>query len=309
MISTKTVLILGAGASAPYGFPLGRPLLNQICDELSPERHPNLLHQVLIDLGHTASNIGDFRNDLRYFDPGSVDEFLEKNTDYMDLGKLAIACVLIPFEDEKRLFPPYASGGHWYKQLADALEIESEAVCNNQLAVLTFNYDRSLEQYLRTVIRTRRHCSFSEAAKILQSIPIIHLYGDLGTMEGATHDAPLYSPDIEPERVKAAAGSLKILHESKDRTPEFDQGVELLEAAERIYFLGFGYHPTNVRRLRVFNSEWDADRKARQTVNGTSQGIENQEWGPIATNVLHGNFRGQPFGGDCFAFLRRSALN
>lgn len=307
MISTNTVLILGAGASAPYGFPLGRPLQAQICQQLSPEHHANDHRQVLIGLGHTANDIEDFRNELRHFDLGSVDEFLENNPDYMSLGKLAIASALIPYEDERRLFPPLAPVDHWYKQLADALEIQSEAVCDNQLSVLTFNYDRSLEEYLRTVIRTRRRCSLSEAAEILQSIPIIHLYGDLGKLEGTTQDAKMYSPDLEPAKVEAAAGSMKIIHESTDRTAEFDQGVELLEKAERIYFLGFGYHPTNVRRLRVFNSEWDAERKQRQTVSGTTLGIEIQEWGPIATEVLHGNFGGRPFSGDCFSFLRRSA--
>lgn len=307
MISTKTVLILGAGASAPYGFPLGRPLLNQICGQLSPEQRSNDHRQVLIDLGHSASEVEDFRNELRHSDFGSVDEFLEKNAGYMSLGKLAIASALIPYEDEKRLFPPHAPADHWYKQLADALEVQSEAVCDNQLAVLTFNYDRSLEVYLRTVISTRRRCTHSEAAEVLQSIPIIHLYGDLGKLEGTTQDATMYSPDLEPAKVKAAARSMKIIHESEDQTPEFDEGVKLLEKAERIYFLGFGYHPTNVRRLRVFDNEWDAERRQRQTVRGTSQGIENQEWGPIVTTVLHGNFRGQQFSGNCFTFLRRSA--
>lgn len=309
MISTNTVLILGAGASQPYGFPLGRQLLNRICQQLGPEKHTIDQYKVLIDLGRTSTDIENFRNALRYSDYGSVDEFLEYNPDYMDLGKLVIASALIPYEDEKRLFPPHAQADHWYKLLADALEVKSKAVCDNQLSVLTFNYDRSLEVYLLTVIQERRHCSLSEAVGILQSIPIVHLYGDLGQFGGTSQDAQKYSPDLETARVKAAAGSMKIMHESEDQTPEFDEGVELLEKAERICFLGFGYHPTNVRRLRVFNSEWGPERKQRQIVSGTSQGIEPQEWESIATKVLHGNFGGSPLAHDCFTFLRRSALS
>ncbi len=306
MISRKTVLILGAGASQPYGFPLGRQLLNKICQRLGPQHHKNAHHKVLIDLGHSPIEIEEFWNELRHSDWGSVDEFLEKNPVHIKIGKLAIALALIPHENEELLFPPYATTGHWYKQLADALDIQSETVRDNKLAVLTFNYDRSLEEYLRTVIETRLHCSVSEAAGILQSIPIIHLYGDLGKLEGTTQVAQKYSPNLETARVEAAAESMKIIHESKGTTPEFDQGVELLEEAERIYFLGFSYHPTNVRRLRVFDSDWDEERKKRQIVKGTVLGIENQDWGPIATKVLHGSFEGRPHRGDCLSFLQTS---
>ena len=308
MISRKTVLILGAGASQPYGFPLGRPLLNRICQLLGPEHHKNAHHKVLIDLGHSPSEVEEFWNELRHSDWGSVDEFLEKNHDkYIDIGKHAIASALIPFEDHNCLFPPQAPTNHWYKQLVEELDVQSEDVCDNQLAVLTFNYDRSLEEYLRNVISTRRHCSLSEAEEIRQSIPITHLYGDLGKLESTTQDANLYSPDLEPARVKSAAESMKIIHESKDQTAEFDQSVNVLEQAECIYFLGFGYHPTNVRRLRVFNSEWDEERKKRQVVKGTILGIDDQKWGTIVEKVFHGNIGGRQHRGDCSSFLQTSA--
>ena len=308
MISRKTVLILGAGASEPYGFPLGRQLLNRICALLGPEHHKNAHHKVLHDLEHAPSEIEEFWNELRHSDWGSVDEFLEKNhRKYIEIGKHAIASALIPFEDHNCLFPPRAPTNNWYNQLAEALDVESEEVTDNQLAVLTFNYDRSLEEYLRTVIRTRRHCSLSEAEEIRQSIQIIHLYGDLGKLESTTRDEQKYSPDLETARVKAAAESMKILHESEDRTPEFDQAEELLEQAQCIYFLGFGYHPTNVRRLRVFNSEWDEERKKRQIVKGTILGIDDQKWGTIVGKVFHGNIGGRQHRGDCSSFLKTSA--
>ena len=307
MISRKTVLILGAGASQPYGFPLGRQLLNQICLQLSPENRENDHHKVLRDLGHTPNDIETFRDALRFTDYNSVDEFLEYDPNLMDIGKHAIASALIPYEDEKLLFPPHTKGDHWYKLLADALDIRSKSVYDNQVSVLTFNYDRSLEVYLFTVIHERSECSVTEAIEILQSIPIIHLYGDLGQFGCTNQDAQKYSPDLKTARVKAGAESMKIIHESEDQTPEFDQGVELLEQAECIYFLGFGYHPTNVRRLRVFNSEWDEERKLRQVVKGTILKIENQEWGTIVDKVFHGNINGRQHKGDCSSFLRTFA--
>ena len=41
----------------------------------------------------------------------SVDAFLEKNPDCVDLGKLLIADCLKSHEDENRLFPPHNPGG------------------------------------------------------------------------------------------------------------------------------------------------------------------------------------------------------
>ncbi len=305
MIARPTTLILGAGASNPYKFPLGRNLMNQICDHLSPVKQASPQRQVLFDLGQPEDAIDDFWNALRHSDFGSVDEYLEHNPEHMELGKLATAAALIPFEDHDRLFSPSAPlGDHWYKQLGDALDVTADNVSENRVSILTFNYDRSLEEYLLTVTSARRHCNRAEAESVLSTIPIVHLYGTLGDLRENVPQHHEYSAHLSADNVKIAADSMKIIHESEDDTPEFNQAASLLEQSERIYFLGFGYHPTNVRRLRVFNSTWSNEQKERQMVSGTSEGIEPQEWSIIEENTLNGNFHGSRQSMGCSRFLR-----
>ncbi len=307
MITTPTVLILGAGASNPYRFPLGRPLLTKICDELGPTSRPDQ-RGVIEELDFSKADIATFRDELRHSDFGSVDEFLEHNPYFLPIGKSAIAASLIPLENHDHLFPPHApEGHHWYKQLLESLDPAGD-LSQNKLSILTFNYDRSLEEYLYSALRARRHCSAEEAADACQQVPIIHLYGHLGPYANFTGAGRSYSPDLTAEAVRLARDSMKIVHESEDDTPEFSQAADLLDRAQRIQFLGFGYHPTNVRRLRVFNSPWDEAQRVRQEVRGTAQGIPAEEWKVISDDVLHGNLRGNVYGGDCYNFLRQYPL-
>lgn len=51
MITIPTVLILGAGASQPYGFPLGSNLVNNIA---------NMNHDILRELNYDRKLIKDF---------------------------------------------------------------------------------------------------------------------------------------------------------------------------------------------------------------------------------------------------------
>ena len=52
-MKTKTVFVLGAGASAPFGFPIGLSWAQMIYDQLNPAGTPHPTFRVLTDLGHT----------------------------------------------------------------------------------------------------------------------------------------------------------------------------------------------------------------------------------------------------------------
>jgi len=59
MITHPTVLVLGAGASVPYGFPSGRTMLQDIHRNLDPQS-PYWI-PILLDLGITNEEIEEFR--------------------------------------------------------------------------------------------------------------------------------------------------------------------------------------------------------------------------------------------------------
>ena len=85
MITKKTVLILGAGASVPYGFPTGKELVRKICASI--DTYPS----VGPPMGVTSNQLREIDVDPEYYrhfqtalDEAqmSVDAFLENRKQY-----------------------------------------------------------------------------------------------------------------------------------------------------------------------------------------------------------------------------------
>ncbi len=75
----ETVLVLGAGASADYGFPLGRGLFKELSERMLADRYSGF-HDILRevceekDITHSASALKDSNDD-------TIDEFLAESGD------------------------------------------------------------------------------------------------------------------------------------------------------------------------------------------------------------------------------------
>ncbi len=173
MIVKDTVLILGAGASKPYGFPLGAELR----DDVIRARHKIELDYLLEkNMKFNHDYYAKFAEDLRTSGYSSVDAFLENRDDWIDIGKLAIAHKLILYEQNARLFPPNQPKDHWYECLWQKLSAESwKQFKKNRITIITFNYDRSLEHYLSAIIYNNFKIKPSAVTKAL---PIIHVHKD-----------------------------------------------------------------------------------------------------------------------------------
>lgn len=77
------------------------------------------------------------------------------------------------------------------------------------------------------------------------------------------------------EAINIAASGIKIISENMDNTPDFQMARRCLQQAERIFFFGFGYHPTNLRRLGLA-SNLNA-RPVTGYISGTWQGMTPTE--------------------------------
>src|SRR5262245_57393358 len=100
MIRRRTAIVLGAGASHDYGFPLGRSLLKLVCDHLQSSFQST---KVLAEIGFPIEDQKRFAEALEWSGLPSVDAFLERRTEFMDIGKAAIAAELIPCENPSTL--------------------------------------------------------------------------------------------------------------------------------------------------------------------------------------------------------------
>ena len=241
-----------------------------------------------------VEHIVRIRNAMETADPYSVDAFLEsQKLEIQQAGKVAIALTLLRFEEDggngsERLNPRRYSEkfhrnanpqevaraeDHWYQYLAHFLSsgVSKEHFADHKLSIVTFNYDRSLEEYLYRVLGARYDC---DAHDLVKTIPVVHLHGSLGPLEWESPGGRQYGGPFDMKAVlPVAAGSLNIV---SDEIPEDDKAFtkarEKLSEAKYVGFLGFGYHEASLRRLQFR----DLTRTAVRF--GTRKGLRAAEW-------------------------------
>lgn len=251
MITIPTVLILGAGASKDFGIPCGKGLKIEVCELL--RTCPDLF----ADLNFHPDLIKEFRRKLGDSAFFSVDAFLEHNTKFIDLGKAAIASALLPYEESSNLHMPK---NNWYQHLFWLLTKDAtfNDLVRNRLSIITFNYDRSFEQYFYNSLESSfGDKTYNEYLKVLNEMQITHVYGSLGRLEWQDQDEgvlPLVrygARTNDKNTIISASLGIKIVPETITKIPDSLTVRVLLNSAHRIYFLGFAYHRANIERLAI----------------------------------------------------------
>jgi hypothetical protein len=252
MIRKQTVLVLGAGASVPYGFPTNDGLVRAILDGC---REQNTEFRIsMCAAGAGDAEITEFHRALERTQLFSIDAFLEHQPRFADLGKLAIATALIPKELPDQLM---AASEHWYRLLFNHL-VGPRGFSASKLTVITFNYDRSLEQYLFMTVQQEFQLSVVQARGVLASAKFIHVHGDLGLLEWRPTNLDVlvrpYTPESTAETLRAAAKRILTVGDISRRGQSDELKYYLhstLYEAEVIGFLGFGYHDVLIERLGI----------------------------------------------------------
>ena len=323
MITKPTTLILGAGASAPFGFPTGYDLLRQVLTITEEDAPPTPEFLSLCEVLHkhqevkpvpskhptSAEKIRFFRECLLKSGAKSVDAFLEHRREFITIGKFVMAIAIIRWENEATLF--HRDGKNWYEYLFGQLNTKYEDFEKNKLSILTFNYDRSLEFYLLTVLASTYGKSFAECKKKLESIPIIHLHGDLGNLGFIENEKTSTRPYVlktNGTTIQIAATRIKIIHEGLEEQFEFVRAKEIISKSEVICFLGFGYHELNMERLGFNPLSKYQDYKA--SIFGTTYGLTTAEANRIANRYRLPLRRGPlPYPAlDVLEFLRETGV-
>jgi hypothetical protein len=295
MINIDTVLILGAGASKPFGFPTGRELVEKVCEFFGDQAHPRFDVFKNIAIKHNPYTIiKEFPNALRKADPASIDIWLEHNNDpdIIWAGKVAMAMVLLNHEHRSDLRP----NNNWYQLLFDRLDAPFDKFQDNKLTIVTFNYDRSLEQYLFERFKHTHYANIKknneQLKEKLKQLKILHVYGSLGYLswqigdsENLISEVP-YGARNEENVIWSAAKNIEIMSENNpvvsDRLQEFKV---LMQNCQALYFLGFGYHEVNMKRLGI-------DILSRPNkIMGTAYGLSYQRMKEIERLNIKREFR------------------
>jgi len=278
MITRKTVLVLGAGASAPYGFPVGKQLardITQLAIQLREaiQRDAGVVpfaDVAMLMLGNGTLDIADVRDFPEAFrDSGcsTVDEFVEAkgNHRFLRFVKVATIHLLTQHERVQDLFPDddavrrlHGEEVDWYRYLFGFLRTPNPTdFAHNQLKVITFNFDRSFEYRLFLMVRASYGLSAEDAGRLVAAIPVFHVHGALGGprwLGESRPDSRDYSPDPSSEQQVELMDRIRLVHEELPDS-ELEPAWRWLEEAQTIAFIGFGYHRLLLQRLRMVGRE------------------------------------------------------
>jgi hypothetical protein len=284
VINKKTVFVLGAGASCPYGYPSGSELRRLILynagsnngglldsyrnfksNDLDPSKKHTKLQQI-------KQFIETFKGAVK-----SIDVFIANNPKFAPVGKYIIAFEIFRAEQESRFreeiqpekehlenhdnkkYVRGRAGFHgedWYsylfQRITDGL-VGKDALpdfSNGNISFITFNYDRSLEYFLYDSLK----CLYSEVpedriTQTLKQLKILHVYGQIAPLKWQNpSDYVDYKPQINESILQNSISNIRTVHEEKEN-PELTEAKDLLQQADQIFFLGFGYAPENMEVL------------------------------------------------------------
>lgn len=295
MIYKKTVFILGAGASQPYGFPTGIELKKLVCDGLVEGKS---LFKELKKLEYTDESIKEFRNAFFKSGAKSIDAFLgDRKEDFMSIGKIVITRVLSRYEDEDKIY----SKENWYQHLFESMWDGSlEEFENNKVSFINFNYDRSLEHFLFTSLQQRTNETMEKIAKAISKIPIIHPYGKIGFLPWENKNPSRdYYPGHTIETLVESSDMIRIISEGEIPRDILNQSNELITDAYKIVFLGFGYHKENLERIGMKNLN-----PHNKFILGTARGYTNLQRTTIQKHIAQGKISLDSNNFDVLEFLK-----
>jgi hypothetical protein len=264
----KTVFVLGAGASVPYGYPSGRDLKNEVIKlrddsnlwsafDLTDDfdRFDDVVSNIpLSEVNHlTRDNpffyLADSLNKSGKF---TIDEFLRTNTHLLEIGKFSIAHVLIRNEVEGSLIRDEWCQLLWNrisKGKSDPYEVRPN------IAFVTFNYDTSLEYiFSQAILNTFPNARQEHVDSFFSAVPILHIHGKIRPLpwEGGDKGGidKIRLRRFTNDEILEMSKGINLFHEA-DNEKIIDESQRLLSKAKNVVFLGFGFDVANVSKLNV----------------------------------------------------------
>ncbi len=311
MIKTNTVFILGAGSSAPYGYPTGESLIQKMISEVS---NPMLLSSYGEQKSLSAAQIrtliatgGEFKKALENSQPRSIDSFLEKRSEFLELGKFIIAYIIASEESNHELVirTSLNKSTHWMKYLKDLMfDRPYKEILKNKVTFITFNYDMLLEKYLLNVLKATY--KIDEPSDFFNSVQILHIHGRIKRFPWEHDDLVdlSWGTPNDPKSVIQMAGGIKLVHEKTQLDATLNDAQNRIANSTKIFFLGFGFHRENISKLgsEYFSQGTDYS----QPIYATALGKTPEEINRIKMELgLRNDAESHDI--DCYGLLRMKA--
>lgn len=219
---------------------------------------------------------------LEDFDPVSIDSFLKEHPEHKLAGQIMIIYCLIKCHDKKRfkkiisdtditqkkeeiciLKKTSDSHDNWYRYLLSDIKAgckQSSDIMDNNLSIITFNYDVSLDYYLNHYLIQTPFFSDHASTYLKENLVIHHIYGSICNIDdGLDNFYNLVQSESSPIEVDAMNFHhlLYAYMESSKEEPRIKligdrlcgDAIEKINAADIIMFIGFSFDSDNLRVL------------------------------------------------------------
>jgi hypothetical protein len=300
MFNREIVLIVGAGASFDkYGLPLGGQLASGIADDTNflfehivnrPIRGDADLFDSVIyrKFGHDRAKLDLYTAAGHKLSAAigstiSVDDALYQLSDYpeaVQLGKICIIRSILKAERNSTLKvdgrigqPPLDAGRDgWIEQIFSmaitGLKLSDITHAFKRITFINFNYDRCIEHYVFWSLQ-RLGLSSGDAGETIQNLKIIRPYGTLGSVvPGVPSFLGFGAPP--PSDPFGMISRIRTFTES-DALHDKEKLSSALVGASLIVFLGFGFHPQNLKLLTLPPDQQLRTAKVLATVSGVHE--------------------------------------
>jgi hypothetical protein len=269
VISNSVCMVFGAGVSCSYNFLTGRDLWYEVCTSLDDRQ--SAMSQTLVEAGFQPGEVENFGRHLAASQLGSIDRFIENNSDWSEIGRAAIAAALIPREIPSHVIQPNKEE-RIYEYIWHRMGPALDDFTKNRLSIVTFNYDRSFEFFFLNALTYGFGMPLPKAEEIFRStVPLVHVYGQLNSLQYAQNDGMPYGAAVDAMYINTAAGNIELVGKNRGLSNQVKAAQALIAAADLVIFLGFGYDQLNLERLAL------PLRKAGQRYLGTAYGLKSGE--------------------------------
>lgn len=304
MFTKPTVFILGAGASAELGLPVGGRLKHEIASSLTfrfdfnrqisgdPILYEALRKQYGDQHGVHSKAGNEFSKVVASF--VSIDEALHyysRQPEVVLLGKVAIARQILKAERGSVLYSPARhvkanlnqTGETWLPHFlsmaSSSLTMQQMEQAFQHVTVINFNYDRSIEYFLHTALQEQLNLGADLARSAVDRLTIIRPYGSIGAPSWRPQGMPYGGDDYEQtiDLFKAAEGIRTYTEQNIDGAT-VTAIRQSIEAADLVIILGFGFHEQNVALLST-------DKLKRRRIFATVNGIAEPNHSVLADRI------------------------
>jgi len=313
MFQSKTVFIVGAGASSEVGLPVGADLKNEISQKIDIQfehgfRQNTGDYQIMETYRKHSSSLKSFSQNVNDYlhaswqirdampQSISIDNYIDahRGNRLIELcGKLGIVKCILEAEKSSELYIDHLHRQHldlsrsshtWYagffQLLSEGVALEDVESIFDNVAFIIFNYDRCIEQYLFAALKNYYSLDDAKTRTVMAKLKILRPYGSVGELainSAGIPGIPFGSASVD---LLERAAQIKTFTEQVEDEASLNEISDAIKNAETLVFLGFAFHPQNMELLKS-----GAGTVASKRIFATAYGISKSDCEVIENDI------------------------